>query len=310
MILNENYGNLNVLDKSFLHYITYDTNRYGDNVKKIYKNMNLKNSMVSPQSKVEIDPVKPHSLKHLVEILDNPEVAFVVFRINKKQICLITTNKTMYDSAYIDSNTTIIVKPSILFKNLGTSDGIPKYFNKDSELKHYLKWIISRYEDSYELSKKLVWDLLVVYKDMNVSNLWVSRDEMKQGYIPTPKEKKAYQKFILDYKYAWEEKCKKFIEDNRPDNQNSKDIIKELFARSSIKKFKFKGDIYTLDNVPLVWMHDNDRVNYLKYVSTNKSNPIRAIAIEFKMKGMIPNVISVKYCDYDSDNFSNYQPLL
>jgi hypothetical protein len=93
-------------------------------------------------------------------------------------------------------------------------------------------------------------------------------------------------------------------------NQTPEDIIKELFSRSTIKKFKFRNDIYTLDNVPLVWMHDNERENYLKYVSTDKNNPIRAILIVFKIRGFMPKVIGIKYSDSTSDNMADYQPLL
>ena len=305
MILNEDYGNLNVLDKSFLYWIDYDNSW---KPKKIYRNMNLKNSMVSPQSEVKVDPVKPHTLKHLLEILDQPDVAFVVFRINRKQICLITSNKIFYDNEY--SSEKIVVKPSILFKSFGNEDGRPLYYNKITELKSFLNNIIKKYSEMFETTKKPVWDLLVVYKDINVSKLWSARDEAKQGYIPTPNEKEAYTKFLLDYKYAWDKKCKKYIEDNRMNNQTPEDIIKELFSRSTIKKFKFRNDIYTLDNVPLVWMHDNERENYLKYVSTDKNNPIRSIIIVFKIRGFMPKVIGIKYSDSTSDNLTDYQPLL
>ena len=145
MILNENYGNLNILDKSFLYYITYDDNSNVWNPKKIYKNMNLKNSMISPESKVEVDPVRPHSMKHLIEILDKPDVAFIVFRINRKQLCLISSNNNLYDREFSGK---IIVKPSILYTNLlqsdSTSDAIPRSF--DNDLSYVWKTLILNLE--------------------------------------------------------------------------------------------------------------------------------------------------------------------
>lgn len=309
MILNENYGNLNILDKSFLYYITYDDNSNVWNPKKIYKNMNLKNSMISPESKVEVDPVRPHSMKHLIEILDKPDVAFIVFRINRKQLCLISSNNNLYDREFSGK---IIVKPSILYTNLlqsdSTSDAIPRSFDNDLSLKKFLSKIYNEYPKYFGANTKPVWDIIVVYKDFNVAQKWKERDEAKKGYIPTPKEKEAYTDFILDYKNTWKQKCINYVNEHMKDNQNSNEIKQELLSKTSIKKFKFKGDFYNLNNCPRV-NFDSDDSYYLKYISSNMDNPIRVILIEFKMKGFKPNIISVKYCDINSSDINDYQPL-
>lgn len=306
MILEENYGNLNVLDKSFLYWV--------DSYENKDKTMSLKNTLISPESEVKVDPVKPHTMKHLTEILDESNVAFVVFRINKKQICLISTQKDMY-GLYYSSGSKFVVKVNPIYSDLTRVSSFNSY-KDDAQLKSWLNNIYKEYTNYFETTKKPVWDIIVVYKDINVSKKWDERHYSKQGYIPTPKEKEAYESFLWDYQNAWKKKCEKWFEEHRPDAQSAKDI-KNLLMGTRINSFKFKGNVYVLYGGIVTYLgvdEEKEKFLYYKKEGNREQGEINGFAIKYKFKGLVPTILGIYYSTAKNppDAFSkaSYEPLV
>ena len=309
MILNEDYGNLNMLDKGLLFFTgKKDVNDY--NAEIIRKSVNLKNTMISPNSRVEIDPVKPHSMKRMLEILNDEKVAAIVFRLNHKQICLITSMATMYDSYY-----PIIVKYSSFSAiNLGIGsmdfgDDIVSKCNDTKELKKLLDYAIRNFQNVYNLEKKPKWDIIVIYKDIEIANKWVERDEAKKGYIPTPKEKEKYRMFLLDFQKALNEKRKKWVEEHKLDAQNVSELRELLYKQCNIKKIKYKGEEFNLMNPNRAsYINQRDTQSLLYERKNQKPGEINYISIKYKYVGL--NIKIEKILGAVEDGFSDdYIPL-
>ena len=309
MILNEDYGNLNMLDKGLLFFTgKKDVNDY--NAEIIRKSVNLKNTMISPNSRVEIDPVKPHSMKRMLEILNDEKVAAIVFRLNHKQICLITSMATMYDSYY-----PIIVKYSSFSAiNLGIGsmdfgDDIVSKCNDTKELKKLLDYAIRNFQNVYNLEKKPKWDIIVIYKDIEIANKWVERDEAKKGYIPTPKEKERYRMFLLDFQKALNEKRKKWVEEHKLDAQNVSELRELLYKQCNIKKIKYKGEEFNLINPNRAsYINQRDTQSLLYERKNQKPGEINYISIKYKYVGL--NIKIEKILGAVEDGFSDdYTPL-
>lgn len=309
MILEENFGNLNVLDKSFLYFIErdFDTGNY------LNKTLNIKGSLITPESKVEVDPVSPHNMKRLVEILDDFTVAFIVFRINRKQLCLITTNKKIYNQDYALSR--ILVKINTIYDDIvGSAD--MQYFDNDEQLKRWLKYVYEKYKDKVETTKKPVWDILVVRNDINVSKKWSNRDENKEGIIPTSKDKEAYRNFLLSYQHAWKIKCEKWYAEHRTDAQTPNEI-KNLLMKSRVSSFKFKGNLYVIFGGQITYIgidEKNERFLFYHKEGVRKEGELNGFAIGYKFKGLTPQITGIYYSTAKNppDIFSkaSYEPLV
>ena len=297
MILEETYGNLNVLDKSFLYWVDPYENKD--------KTMELKNTEVSPESEVKIDPVKPHTMKHLIEILNEYNVAFIVFRINKKQICLISI-MSLYGMFYTDSKYKVKANP--IYNDLTRVSNFNVY-KDDAQLKSWLNNIYKEYVNHFETTKKPVWDIIVVYKDKNVSKKWDERHNNKQGYIPTPKEKERYRVFLMDFQYALNEKRKKWVESHKKDAQNIDELKKILYQQCNIEKIKFKGNIYKMQDYGKSFLYTN-KVQYIKYVYEDEKIPVQSLLIKYKVIGLNIKILGIYYSEkYSSNNLDDYKPL-
>lgn len=311
MFLKEDYGNLNVLDRSLLLYNDSKNDNNDDGeimLKSIKKPVNLKNTGISPNSKIEIDPVKPHSIKTIIEILDKHDVSALVFRINHKQICLITSFESLYNT--FQTGTDIFVKPSAYASiNLNFGNNTNTYSFNENTLKRKLSELIKIFQEKFNLEKKPKWDLLVIYKDPEIVNKWVQRDKAKKGYIPTPKEKEKYKVFLLDFQSALNEKRKKWVESHRKDAQNINELKKLLYQQCNIEKIKFKGNIYKMQDYGKSFLYTNDE-QYIKYVYENGKIPVQSLLIKYKTIGLNIKILGIYYSEkYSSNNLNDYKPL-
>ena len=309
MFLKEDYGNLNMLDRSLLFYNDYKENNDEMMLKSIKKPVNLKNTGISPNSKIEIDPVKPHSVKTIIEILNKYDVSALVFRINHKQICLITSFESLYNTS--QSGIDIFVKPSAFasinldFGNYNTN----AYSFTTNTLKRKLSELVKIFQEKFNLEKKPKWDLLVIYKDPEIINKWVQRDESRKGYIPTPKEKEKYRVFLLDFQNALNEKRKKWVESHRKDAQNIDELKELLYKQCNIEKIKFKGNIYKMQDYGKSFLYTNNE-QYLKYVSENEKIPVQSLLIKYKVIGLNIKILGIYYSEkYSSNYLDDYKPL-
>lgn len=314
MFLKEDYGNLKVLDRSLLFY--NDNKNVDDNdeimLKNVRKSVNLKNTGISPNSKVEIDPVKPHTMKHIIEILDEHNVAAIVFRINHKQICLITSSE-IYNTTQTGQD--IFVKPSA-FASINLDFGINSvnshsaYPFREAILKRKLSELVKIFQEKFKLEKKPTWDILVIYKDEEVVNKWIQRDKSKEGYIPTPKEKEKYKLFLLDFQNALNEKRKKWVESHRKDAQNIDELKELLYKQCNIGKIKFKGNDYFIQDAGRTFLYTND-AQYLKYVHEDEKIPVQSLLIKYKVIGLNIKILGIYYSEkYSTNNLDDYKPLV
>ena len=223
--------------------------------------------------------------------------------------CLITSFESLYNTS--QSGIDIFVKPSAFasinldFGNYNTN----VYSFTTNTLKRKLSELVKIFQEKFNLEKKPTWDILVIYKDPEIINKWVQRDESRKGYIPTPKEKGKYRVFLLDFQIALNEKRKKWVESHRKDAQNIDELKELLYKQCNIGKIKFKGNDYLIQDAGRAFLYTND-AQYLKYVSEDKKIPVQSLLIKYKVIGLNIKILGIYYSEkYSSDNLDDYKPL-
>ena len=270
MILSEDYGNLNKIDSSFLH------NGEG-------KLINLENKLITPNSEIVIDKVKPHSLDGFIKLLDDENNQAVIFRMFNRQLFLITKQK-LYQGNYASKEYQMRISPYVLYLLPDMMHNPFTAFDTKSSLKDLIKYIFNEISSKHLIDKKPKWDAIIIKSDISGIQKQSERKKALQNVEIKPKEK-YYKGFIDDLKDDWKKRCNEFLKSHQADNMTGQEIKQYLLTRTLVSEFVFQGDkfIKSSKNSDLVWLNSTNVLTYLRDPVKNdgKFNQIE-ITISFK----------------------------
>lgn len=288
MKLFEDYKNLNMIDRSFL-------NRYD----------NMNRSIITPNSKIEVNSVSPHRFTTVMEILKQPDVAAVIVRAHNRQLLFVTAKREIVRSATGFHHDYGAILSDYARRNLNNY-GYGTQTATDSEAA--IKTIISRfvkvfYEKAPEGTRKK-WDILVIYKDPDVEDIRTTRQDRKEDIVLTPKDK-GYEEYIYKLNTAFRERAKNFIDSRRPDLHSTEDFKQFILNNVKLDRLKFNGEIYKFDDEQL--SIDKDSYSYLKYIDERNNKKVLYVMLEFN--GIIPTVKEIRISPYRYGSIRDTQVL-
>lgn len=270
MILNEDYKNLNMIDRSLISEV---------DLKEEY-------CQISIDSPVEVNKVKdPHSFSHAIEILEQDDVGGIVFRASRKQLCLIyktnlNANYKMVYSDYAYYNIEGIFASSNKTRYCSINSDEPKRIISNLFLKAY---------GDLEGVKK-VWDILVIKKSPK-TDLRDIRKYRKDNNVPLPDDKE-YGLYINGLKSNLNDRLVKYKESKMPNLKSKEDFMNYFITQERLQKIKLKDTIYVLDSRDVA--NNGSRITFIYSRKTNPSNlPFDYIFIRVDFDGIHPRITDI-----------------
>lgn len=277
MIIQEDYKNLNIIDRSLI------------------EELNLKEAeYISPESEVIVDKVRePHSFNTIMDIVKQDDVACVIFRASRRQLMLIAydINKDFKKL----NNTRFYVRFSdYAYDNIQEIDRYQQSNVLDSE--SVVKTMISSaflgfYGD--DQTAKKVWDILVV-KVNSKKDLRTKREESQRNAIPTPSEKEKYANYLEGAKIALKYRLERYIEQKLPNIKSKQEAIDFFNNDINIKKIKINQKIFILEDKTLDNVHNKFILTY-KMKDSTYGQVFSICKIEFIFEGIRLKVDSIKF---------------
>lgn len=276
MILQEDFKNLNVIDRSLINGI--EINRSDD---------------ISPDSEVVIDKVAPkerHNFNTVLDMLENDDdVGYIVFRASRRQLMIIgymnkkdnSTNNGFY-VGFSDYAYDII-------------DELGRYQQKQTitdrmTVKTMMSTAFLGFYADDETAKK-VWDILVIKKDSK-RGLRDDRTKSREGVVPLPKEK-GYDTYIQQIKNELDIRLDAYIDSKRPKIQSKEDVMKLFTTEKALKKIRIDDSLYKLLTKNLT---DDELIYTYQKMGTDYWNKDvdKYCIIKFGFNGIYPYVKSIE----------------
>lgn len=301
MILQEDYRNLNMIDRSIVRYIQ----------------LNKPDLNLSIDSEVLIDKVYDinnegkkvnHTFTKVIDILDQDDVAAIVFRASRKQLCLIgkeDLHKALLNNAYGDYVVIFSLFGFDIINQVNSSYNQRILSVNETKLRYIIENLFkSAYDKEYVGNK--VWDILVIKKD-NKEELRQQRKKSQKGMIYSPSIKNA--KLNDAYKaqtdimiYQLSERLKKY-KDKKMNNFNFPQDVMNIFINDKkMNRIKYKDRIYVLKNRETSdggrLLKLNYEYDYQTYGDGNVPPDERILSIEIKYDGIYPTVDKVYLNEY------------
>ena len=292
MILQEDYKNLNIVDRSLI------------------KKLNLsKSNLISPDSEVIVDKVKPrevHNFDRVLEIAEQDDVAAVVFRASRRQLMIIGWDVSedfgirYGDGFYVGFS-------DYAMDTISELERFQQYQNVDSAItvKTMMSAAFLGFYGDDETAKK-VWDILVIKKCDN-AELRDKRTKAQQGAVPLPNENEKYEQYLKRLKYDLQNRLEKYIDSKREEIHSKADIERLFTSNKAMKKMKICNRMYELFNTVLLTHPTGIQYEYRKIegpVMAGDRDKYCKLVIEFK--GIYPFVKSLTISDsiYSSEDTS------
>ena len=207
MLLNESFGNLDKLDKSFFTG-KIDLKRELSKYCTAYS--------ISPNSNVYVDKLRPiegdtesrHTWKYLTNVLLNDDsIAFIIIRSNKRQLLLVSGNDKVFtfmssDSYYLKWSDTAYSLEDVSSNN-PQSEIIT---SNDVSVRNKICKTVEAFIKEHSNAKRS-WDIIVVGVDNEQKNKRLEREKSKENMEIKPqhgKNKNDYEtslciEFIYDF---------------------------------------------------------------------------------------------------------------
>lgn len=284
MLLTETYENLNAIDRSL-----FDT---------------IKNSIgksITPKSKIEVDPIRPHTFKNLVEnYLTNTNISFIIVRVHKRQWCMITSDTFLCQGGDFMIKFTKYGEQNShnLYNNTGTSS--------TSKISQLLSKTIKKFYDEKE-GVRPSWDCIVVYKDTNVKQLTQNRKDSVKGAIPLPNES-GYDEYISDLREDLEKRLQVYIRKQMTNITTKPQLIKFLKQKISPTLIKVGDKVYRYESYREIYNGGPlDKVFRYTYVwESNTWHQNLSLKFDLKLEGMKVSVIKAYiYNNSESQHLPN-----
>lgn len=274
MLLNESFGNLDKLDKSF-----FDG--------KISIKGTLNN--ISPNSEVYVDKLRPiegseesrHTWKYLTDVLlQDKDVAFVIVRSNKRQLLLLSANRRVVPSVGTDG---FYLKWSDLGYNLKSEQYDVAANNPNSEMttsngvsvRNKICKTVETFINSNANARKN-WDVIVVKADYNISNIQDERQKSRENMEVKPSNASysQYVKYISNLKNDLATRLVAYSESKLKNITSENDLKDVLNKRTSffVPKIKIFNTIWQLYDTNTMINSDNNITGYAAYRNPNYGN--------------------------------------
>ena len=283
MILEEDFKNLNMIDRSLI------------------SNLKLKTSNnFSPDCEVIVDKVKPierHSFNTIIEIVKEPDVAAVVFRAARRQLLLIgykvgeDFNRSNYNNFFVKFS-------DYAMDRIDDVKRYPDEQTVDSEavVKTMISTAFLGFFKDADQSVKKVWDLLIIKKS-DVSPLRQGRKESQKDIAVLPKDKEKYAEYLKKMKNNLEARLERYIDSKRPELKSKEDILKLFTTSKAMNKIRVNDKLYKLtkrtsnsNNTEITLNYDLDEKS-----ATSLDTDIKNIRIIISYKSIFPEIESVRF---------------
>ena len=283
MILEEDFKNLNMIDRSLI------------------SNLKLKTSNnFSPDCEVIVDKVKPierHSFNTIIEIVKEPDVAAVVFRAARRQLLLIgykvgeDFNRSNYNNFFVKFS-------DYAMDRIDDVKRYPDEQTVDSEavVKTMISTAFLGFFKDADQSVKKVWDLLIIKKS-DVSPLRQGRKESQKDIAVLPKDKEKYAEYLKKMKNNLEARLERYIDSKRPELKSKEDILKLFTTSKAMNKIRVNDKLYKLtkrtsnsNNTEITLNYDLDEKS-----EASLGTDIKNIRIIISYKSIFPEIESVRF---------------
>lgn len=299
MILTEDYRNLNMIDRSIIRQID------------LSKNVDLD---LSIDSDIEVNKVYDvneegkkvnHTFTKLIEILEQDDVSAIIFRVARKQMCLIGKQGVINGVKSGYSADCIVIYSSYGYNIMGNKSGYSrtKLISKSS-IKQILKDIFnSAYGEDYVGSK--VWDILVIKKDskfdLKKKRLASREDIVQLPGKPGSTQDDKYRAQMNRLAYELSERLKKYKDSKKGELKFPNDVMKLFTSNENMKRIRVSDRIYQYNSrttgtedgiftVYLYYMYDGET-----YGNKNVPDDELILTIEIGYNGIYPEVNKVYF---------------
>ena len=280
MILTEDYGNLNKIDSSFLH------NGEGSPIV-------LQDKLISPNSDVVVDKVKPHSIDGFIKLLDDQNNQAIIFRLFNRQLFLVTNHK-LYKGMDGSREYQVKISPYVLYLLPDLMQNPLTSYDTKTGLKDYIKYIFNQITSQHLIDVKPKWDAIIIKSDISGIQKQSERKKALQNTEIKPKER-YYQDFIVDLKDEWRKRCNEFLKSHQANNMTGQEIKQYLLTRTLVSEFVFQGDkfIKSSKNSDLVWLNSTNTLTYSRD-PVKKDGKFNQIEITISFKGFKLRIDSIR----------------
>lgn len=262
MLVQEDYRNLNILDRSLI------------------KCIDPKDESISIDSEIYVDKVRdPHSFTHVMDILDQADVGGIVFRASRRQLCLVLANYKVCFTDFVYNN----------IDEINNRYSHNTYCRDANEVKAIISKLFQVIYGDMEGVKK-VWDILVIKAD-NKRDLRNKRLYARNGFVPTPNDKE-YGLYIKALGGILNNKLIKYKESKMPNLKTKDDFMKFFISEERLQKIKVKDTIYVLDSRDSSNTGSSLLLIYSKQNSEGES-PYNYIHVKISFEGIYPVITGI-----------------
>ena len=282
MILEEDFKNLNMIDRSLISDLKLKTS----------KNF-------SPDSEVIIDKVKPierHSFNTIMEIVKEDDVGAVVFRAARRQLLLIgydvgeDFSRNNYNKFYVKFSDYAMDKIDDVRR-------YPQEQTVDSEavVKTMISTAFLGFFNDADKSVKKVWDLLVIKKS-DVSEMRKQRKQNQENIAVSPKDKEKYKEYLMKLKKDLEARLEKYVDSKRPEIKSKEDILKVFTSARGMSKIRINGKLFALTKRTSNSSNTEITLNYdLVNYKESSDDEIKNIRIIISYESIFPVIKDVRF---------------
>lgn len=272
MLLNESFGNLDKLDKSF----------FDGRI-----SLKGKTDYISPESEVYVDKLRPiegsdqsrHTWKYLTDVLlQDKEVAFIIVRSNKRQLLLLSANRDVVSGIAFDG---FYLKWSDLGYNLKSEQYDVAANNPNSELitsngvsvRNKICKTVETFINANPNAKKN-WDVIVVKVDRNKKTKHNDRVTARTGMEIKPNNSEEYINYIRSLKRNLENRLVAYSESKLKNITSENDLNAVLEKRTSffVPKIKLFNTIWKIYDTSTSITDDNNITGHAVYRNPYYSN--------------------------------------
>lgn len=295
MILEEDYKNLNMIDRSIIRGI----------------DLSHRDLDFSMDSEISVDKVFDvddegkkvnHTFSKIIDILNQDDVSAIVFRASRKQLCLIGKEGLQHAMKKSYEGDVVIILSSFIYDKVEDMYNMNRVMTSSLErVKSIIKTLFEKaYPDDY-VGKK-VWDIIVIKKDSK-KDLRREREDSQKGIVELPgkdgsAQRAKYQDQLRNLAQDFQEKLILF-KDKKMKNINFPDDVMKLFTNDkNMQNIKFNGKVYRLRETSVPRNEQEIKLDLFYQYDNRRYDPIENVretilAIQIGFNGIYPYVDKV-----------------